>query len=140
MRYGLLAMVFLVAGCEVAQPVGGGPAVVTAYVPTQVPQVVSPVPPPPPPVAPPLDGSYAGRAFVTYNPMGGCRDFSLGKFVVKDGHVRFGSFRGTIGPDGGLLMTQGSATIDGRFDGGHFDGRMTRPPPKCAYRLALDRH
>ena len=64
-------------------------------------------------------------------------------FRVDGNSVRFGQFRGTITPDGGLQMVFGGTWIIGQFEGATFRGqadfRGRWGAPGCVFILTLDR-
>ena len=60
-------------------------------------------------------------------------------FRVEGRAVRFGPFRGTIGPEGGLRMIYGQSTVVGHFAADSFRGVATFQVPPCQYAMALRR-
>jgi hypothetical protein len=56
---------------------------------------------------------------------------------VSGNQVHFGSFNGTIQPNGVVEMEWGRNWVIGRFDGPHFVGRWIAPA--CSYELTLNR-
>jgi hypothetical protein len=155
-----------VAGCSVTytQTPGGGYAESQTVVQTPggfLPFYQAPIGPPaePPLSAPPaafggptavplpnpsggaLDGTYDGTA----STLGGSDygaicpyRFAMTNMHVKNGHVRFARFRGTIGPDGGVRMPDGAFNwITGHFWNGQFTGFYSNR--YCAYSLSLER-
>jgi hypothetical protein len=152
-----IASVLLLAGCT-----GHGPQVVldtptgptTLYSPApEVPGVPPPPgmgmpslqqggPPPPPPG--PRSGTYAGVAEPLDTGGGICiRNRQVGGFHVHGNAVRYGQFRGTIGPDNGLQMVSGQTWIYGQFEGPTFRGQLDIPAAfnnlGCTYMLTLNR-
>jgi hypothetical protein len=93
----------------------------------------------PPPGGGPLDGTYDGEASLTGGFGTECAfHFAMTNLHVTHGHVRFSSFRGTIGPDGGVRMADGSQNwITGHFSPGQFEGFYTNR--YCSYALSLNR-
>jgi hypothetical protein len=85
------------------------------------------------------DGTYDGTASLLQNDFGDCAfRFSMTNMHVSKGRVRFASFHGRIGPDGGVRMADGSLNwITGHFADGHFGGTYSNR--YCTYRLSLDR-
>ena len=57
--------------------------------------------------------------------------------MVNGNQVTFGSFRGTIRPDGSLRMEAGPSYVYGRFIGSRFSGRFWRPQPSCTFSITL---
>jgi hypothetical protein len=136
----------LLAGC---QSLGSpqGPGTMTFAVPGYRP--TTPDAPPPPglegtattiPSKPsPRTGPYAGIGRVLADPGGSCGDpIRISNFIVRGNQVSFGSFNGTIQPDGSLQMQAGPTYIEGQFIGTHFEGRFWRPGPACTYMLSLE--
>ena len=136
----------LLAGC---QPLGSpqGPGTMTFAAPGYRP--ARPGAPPPqglegtataiPPEPAPRSGPYAGIGRVLADPGGSCGDpIRISNFIVAGNQVSFGSFNGTIQPDGSLQMQAGSAYVEGQFIGTHFEGRFWRPGPACTYMLSLE--
>jgi hypothetical protein len=160
----IAALASILAGCSMTftQQPGGGFAETSSvlqtpggFYPIYAPPPAAP-PPPPGLAAPPasfasasgglpspgggsLDGTYDGEASLTGSFGEVCAfHFAMTNLHVYHGHVRFASFRGTIGPDGGVRMADGSTNwITGRFSPGQFDGFYTNR--YCSYSLALDR-
>jgi hypothetical protein len=160
----LAALAALACGCSTTftQQPGGGYAETGSVL--QTPGGLYPIytpplsaPPPPPGLAAPpplpgqaggglpspgggaLDGTYDGEASLTGGFGAECAfRFSMTNLHVYQGRVRFAGFHGTIGPDGGVRMADGSANwITGHFSPGQFNGYYTNR--YCAYSLALDR-
>jgi hypothetical protein len=157
------ALAVMLAGCSTTftQQPGGGYAVTQSVLQTPggLYPIYSPEPAPPPPglAAPPasfgapgsaglpnpaggsLDGTYDGRANLTGGFGAQCVvGFAMTNLHVHGGHVRFASFRGTIGPDGGVRMADGTANwLTGHFINGQFEGFYTNR--FCSYSLLLDR-
>jgi hypothetical protein len=154
----LAALAVVVAGCSATftQQPGGGYALTQSVL--QTPGGLYPIytPQPPPLSAPPasfggpggglpnpsggsLDGTYDGEASLTGGFGSACAvRFAMTNLHVNRGHVRFASFRGTIGPDGGVRMADGTANwITGHFVNGQFEGFYTNR--YCSYSLLLDR-
>jgi hypothetical protein len=102
-------------------------------------------PAPPPPVqAGNRNGTYSGRAEVLTTAGGLCDNgMNVDNFKVYGNSVRFGQFRGTIAPDGGLQMVFGGTWIIGQFEGptfrGQADFRGRWGSPGCVFVLTLDR-
>jgi hypothetical protein len=87
----------------------------------------------------PRNGPYAGVGRVLTNPGGNCGDpIRVFNFAVDGNRVSFGSFRGTIQPDGSLQMQAGPRYVYGQFTGAHFEGHFWQPQPACTYALSLD--
>jgi len=119
----------------------------------------APVPPggalaaPPPNLMPTLpapaqvvsrDGIYSGTAEVLSTNGGSCTSgMDVSNFRVHGNSVRFGQFRGTIAPDGGLQMVFRGTWIIGQFEGatfrGQVDNRGGRNSAGCTFILTLDR-
>jgi hypothetical protein len=99
--------------------------------------------PPPPVPSGNRNGTYSGRAEVLTTNGGLCNSMNVSNFKVHGNSVRFGGFRGTIAPDGGLQMVFGGTWIIGQFEGdtfrGQVDFRGRRDTPGCVFVLALDR-
>ncbi len=93
----------------------------------------------PPPTGAPQSGIYDGTAMLLENDLGDCPyRFAMTNMHVNNGYVRFASYHGRIGPDGGVRMTDGSMNwIVGHFAGDHFAG--TYENRFCAYSISLDR-
>jgi hypothetical protein len=87
------------------------------------------------------DGTYAGYADVLTTAGGLCiNDKPVSNFKVSGNQVRFGEWRGTIGPNGDLQMIFGNAWIAGRFQGPTFRGQLNSGDPAgCSFALELDR-
>lgn len=85
-----------------------------------------------------LNGAYRGQGRIVRNPGGTCQ---LGMPVygmqVTGDRVHFGSFNGTIQPNGVVEMVFRENWVIGRFDGPHFTGRWISPA--CSYELVLNR-
>src|SRR5580658_3582008 len=80
--------------------------------------------PPPPAQAGNRNGTYSGRAEVLTTAGGVCDNgMKVDNFKVYGNSVRFGQFRGTIAPDGGLQMVFGGTWIIGQFEGATFRGQ-----------------
>jgi hypothetical protein len=166
LRFAALAVLAVVlAGCSATftQQPGGGFAETGAVL--QTPGGLYPIysppaaaPPPPPGLAAPpasfgagnggglpspgggsLDGTYDGEASLTGGFGQECAfRFAMTNLHVRHGRVRFSQFHGTIGPDGGVRMADGSQNwITGHFSPGQFEGYYTNR--YCAYSLALER-
>jgi hypothetical protein len=143
----LATVIMLLAGCA------GGPTVLLATPSGPVHIAGSPMPTPmvgPPPGLDPAlagagrDGTYAGTATVLLTAGGQCiQNQQIGNFRVRGNAVRYGVFRGTIDPDGGLQMVHGRTWIIGQFDGATFSGQLDIPGryggPGCSYLLSLAR-
>jgi hypothetical protein len=149
----LVATCLLLFGCS-------GPPTVLLDTPTGVVPLSSPAPvtsgglaAPPPglePASPPpaqgvsRDGGYTGTATVLDTAGGLCTDtLKVSGFAVRGNSARFGGFRGTIGPDGGLQMVYGQDWIIGQFEGATFHGQLSTmgrfDSPGCTYMLNLER-
>ena len=134
---------FLVAACTYSGP--NNPTV-TYNAPGQLPSAGMPggtVPPPPSMGAgttgAPQSGHYAGIGTVMSNQGDRCSpQMRVTNFIVNGNRVSFGSYRGTIQPDGALHMQAGQTYVYGQFIGSHFNGRFWQPPPGCTYDLSLD--
>jgi hypothetical protein len=90
------------------------------------------------------DGTYSGRAEVLSTGGSVCLNgMNVSNFKVRRNSVRFGQFRGTIAPDGGLQMVFRGTWIIGQFEGttfrGQVDGRGNWDSPGCTFILTLDR-
>jgi hypothetical protein len=84
------------------------------------------------------DGTYDGTATLLENDGDCAFRFAMTNMHVKNGHVRFAGFHGTIGPDGGVRMPDGGYNwITGHFGGSHFSGFYSNR--YCAFTLSLDR-
>jgi hypothetical protein len=130
--------VLLAAGCtsaplppDTASPLFGGGI---AVAPVQV------------AAAGPFDGLYAGTAMIDVNPNLACyRELPIGGFRVDGGRVRFGGFRGRIGPDGAATLQYGQSTMAVRLGDGGGQGMITLYPNLmnyeefCVYRASLKR-
>ena len=85
-----------------------------------------------------LNGSYRGYGRIVRNPGGTCQTgMPVYGMQVSGGQVHFGSFNGTIQPNGVVEMEWGRNWVIGRFDGPHFVGRWIAPA--CSYELTLNR-
>jgi hypothetical protein len=127
------------AGCTYSyQPLGNAPGTLTVDTPGALPGIPGPAPTNSP-SAPPVSGPYAGEAVALNDPGGMCSArMRVTNWTVSGNQVSFGSFGGTIQPDGTLLMQAGQNYIQGRFTGSHFQGRFTRPGLGCDYALTID--
>jgi hypothetical protein len=91
------------------------------------------------------DGTYSGTAEVLSTAGGMCLNGTkVDNFRVRGNSVRFGGFRGTIAPDGGLQMVFGGTWIVGQFEGATFRGQVDDTGgrwsgPGCTFILTLDR-
>lgn len=124
---------------------GAGPGTLTLSRPGNLPGQGSTAPPPPgmerdfalTPSFPP-SGMYAGTGRLD-NHNGLCGDpLRVSRFFVRGDRVDFGSYRGTVQPDGSVKMQFGDSYVYGQFYGAHFEGRYWRPGPVCTYHLFLD--
>jgi hypothetical protein len=101
------------------------------------------LPPPPPGAAPnSFDGSYAGQGFLIVAPGGqlGCpTSMPVYGMVVTNNFVRFGDYRGPVGPNGEVNLPFRNTWIEGRFGAGRFEGTLFQPFPGCRYRFSLAR-
>lgn len=85
-----------------------------------------------------LDGSYRGSGRIVRNPGGACETgMPVYGMRVSGDQVHFGSFSGTIAPNGVVEMEYGRNWVIGRFNGSHFTGRWIAPA--CSYELTLNR-
>jgi len=89
-------------------------------------------------------GNYAGTAVPLETGGGICIDTKqVTNFRVHGNRVRFGRFRGTIAPDGGLQMPDGQDWIVGQFEGATFHGQLDLygrfGGPACTYMFSLER-
>lgn len=89
-------------------------------------------------------GSYTGTAVPLDTGGGICiNTLTVSNFRVDGNAVRFGRFRGTIGPDNGLQMVSGDQWIVGQFEGASFHGQFDVPGPRdapgCTFMLTLRR-
>jgi hypothetical protein len=117
-------------GTLVLEPPGGGPAVAPAPGLAQGQTGSS---------ARPVSGPYRGEAEALNDPGGFCTTrMPVTNWIVTGSQVSFGSFSGTIDPNGALMMQAGPSYVQGQFTGSHFAGRFSRPQPSCTYRLTLD--
>src|SRR3954451_24391442 len=87
----------------------------------------------------PISGQYRGEGTALNDPGGFCSSrMQVTNWIVTGNQVSFGSFNGTIQPNGALLMQVGQAYLQGQFTGSHFVGRFSRPQPSCAYQITVD--
>ena len=101
------------------------------------------------PLPPPVqqgdrNGNYTGTAVPLDTGGGQClQTQQVGNFRVHGSSVRYGGFRGTIAPDGGLQMVSGRNWIIGQFEGATFHGQLdlegTWNSFGCTYMLNLAR-
>lgn len=89
-------------------------------------------------------GIYAGNAVPLDTGGGIClQDQPVSGFRVRGNAVRFGRYRGTIAPDGGLQMVNGDTWIVGQFVGATFRGQVDMNQgfgnPMCTYMMTLQR-
>jgi hypothetical protein len=85
-----------------------------------------------------LNGAYRGYGRIVRNPGGTCQTgMPVYGMQVSGDQVHFGSFNGTIQPNGVVEMEYGRNWVIGRFDGPHFVGRWIAPA--CSYELTLNR-
>jgi hypothetical protein len=95
------------------------------------------------PAGPPVtafDGTYAGTSRFLSNISQTCQTLPpITDFRVRDGEVTYFAFRGRIRPDGSVRMQAGDGYVEGRFAGGHFEGRTISPGGPCTYELSLNR-
>ena len=150
---GIAAAIAVLGGCSATTSVNGGPVVVTARAPGGSPstfqlQPVTPGAGPPPGMEPvsippgppgiPPSGAYRGEMVSINDPGGRCTPrVPLFNWTVRGTRVRFGTFRGTIEPNGVLNMQGRGSYISGQFYGPHFVGEFWSPGPSCDYRLTL---
>ena len=120
-------------------PPGSPPELAAVY--TTLPVVgTEPLPRPLPSTAHGHDGVYAGPAQALDSAGAQCAAFRhASNFRVEGRVVRFGPFRGTIGPEGGLRMIYGQSTVVGHFEADSFRGVVTFQVPPCQYAMALRR-
>jgi hypothetical protein len=90
------------------------------------------------------DGSYSGTAAPLVTGGGLCTETrNVADFVVRGSAARFGGFRGTIAPDGGVQMVYGQDWLVGQFEGATFHGQLDIlgrfGSPGCTYMLNLER-
>jgi hypothetical protein len=90
------------------------------------------------------DGRYAGIAQVLTTGGGLCiKPVTISGFIVRGNSARFGGFRGTIDPEGGVQMYYGGNWIVGQFEGGSFRGQLSYSARfsgnGCTYILNLER-
>ena len=91
------------------------------------------------------NGTYTGTAEVLSTAGGTCLNGTkVDNFKVHGNSVRFGGFRGTIAPDGGLQMVFGGTWIVGQFEGATFRGQVDDTGgrwsgPGCTFILTLER-
>jgi hypothetical protein len=68
---------------------------------------------------------------------------NVADFFVRGSAARFGGFRGTIAPDGGVQMVYGQDWLVGQFEGATFHGQLDIlgrfGSPGCTYMLNLER-
>lgn len=88
-----------------------------------------------------LSGSYTGSGSNTRDIGGMCAStIRVDNFSVTGNQVSFGSFNGTIAPDGSVSMDAGATRLYGAFHpDGVFRGQFWAPPPTCTYAIALTR-
>jgi hypothetical protein len=87
-----------------------------------------------------LTGVYSGQAISTYasGPISKCTDIAINRSFTVDGQrASFFAFRGTISPDGRLVMQAGDQWLSGRFIGRTFQGELLRKYPACSWNLSL---
>ena len=91
-------------------------------------------------------GNYAGTAVPLETGGGICINTErVINFRVNGNRARFGQFRGTIDPSGGLQMPNGQDWIVGQFEGASFHGQLDLNPhgrfggEGCTYMLSLER-
>jgi len=110
-----------------------------------VPPGLEPASPLPPPFqSGNRNGTYSGRAVVLSTAGGVCDNgMNVSNFKVYGNSVRFGQFRGTITPDGGLQMVFRGTWIIGQFEGATFRGQADFTgrwgTPGCVFLLNLER-
>lgn len=89
------------------------------------------------------DGIYAGSMEALSTAGGICANqVKVNGFKVHGNSVRFGDFRGTIDPDGGLQMVFRGNWIIGEFAGASFHGHVQGAgvgQPGCTFILTLNR-
>lgn len=87
----------------------------------------------------PVQGPYVGRATVVQNIYDiQCDSAPVRGFRVDGTRVVMGGFRGSIAPDGSVVMQAGGRYLYGQFYGSEFRGRVNDPPPGgCAWDLDL---
>ena len=146
-----VATLGLLAGCSGSPPtvVLDTPAGPTALY-SPGPQVPG-APPPPglmttpePPTPSDLSGTYSGIAVPMDTGGGLClANQKVGGFHVRGRSVRYGQFRGSIAPDGGVQMVEGRNWIFGQFEGAEFRGQLDLPGGfnslGCTYMMTLQR-
>jgi hypothetical protein len=98
-----------------------------------------------PPTPADLSGTYAGVAEPLDTGGGMCiSNRKVGGFHVRGRSVRWGQFRGTVAPDGGVQMVMGQDWIYGQFEGPDFRGQLDIPAgrfgaPGCSFLMTLQR-
>lgn len=136
----LAAAVALAACTQVYTYLPGGPPELAAVYTTLPVEGTQPLPRPAPSTAYGHDGVYAGVAQALNSAGAQCAEFHRpANFRVEGRAVRFGPFRGTIGPEGGLQMIYGQSTVVGHFEGDAFRGVITFHVPPCRYAMLLRR-
>ncbi|MBS0561411.1 MAG: hypothetical protein JSR21_15290 [Proteobacteria bacterium] len=85
------------------------------------------------------DGTYDGSATLLSDLPGSCPfHMTMTNMHVRNGEVRFASYRGRIDAGGYVRMADGSLNwMMGRFEDGQFSGTYTNR--YCTYSLALSR-
>jgi hypothetical protein len=97
------------------------------------------------PITTAFDGVYHGSGFSASPPDWDCPAVMPAyPLQVSGGEVSFDEFRGWVAPDGTAPLSSQEGTIDGRFQGNHFQGLLqykVRGSTRlgCAYTLKMDR-
>ena len=92
------------------------------------------------------DGLYTGTADLI---LGACpQTMTVSNFRVAGSVVRFGLFHGPVSSDGSVSLLDAGMTLNGRFQGNGFTGRIytdndigiyVRPLSQCLYAIAVQR-
>ena len=97
------------------------------------------------PITTAFDGVYHGNGYSASPPDADCPAVMPDNTVnVSGGEATFQDFRGWVSPDGAAHLSSQEGTIDGRFQGSHFQGLLQfkvrlSSSLGCAYTLKLDR-
>jgi hypothetical protein len=103
------------------------------------------VPKPQGPITTAFDGTYRGNGYSASPPDWDCPAvMPADPITVSGGEVTFDEFRGWVSPDGALHLSAQEGTLDGQFQGTHFQGVLQfkirlSPRPGCAYTQKMDR-
>ena len=152
---GSLALLGMLGACSMHMtPEGQHSTTVNSPFAVRAPAAATPRPPPghsPEDAGPPADGPYEGTGTILVGRGARCQNrIAIRNWTVtgnqvrytggiwSGGHVRFATFTGTIGRDGGLTMQNRNDHIIGAFFGSHFSGHFWAPQPACTYAVTLD--